>query len=307
MKQKFLCLMLSVLALTLCAMPAGASSPELVTVHVGENTAPVAENKTVETYMGVSVSGTLSAMDPDGDDVNWSLVTSPRKGKAEVKADGSFTYTPKEKKRGRDSFSVTARDAFGGISNVAQVTVTIHRQETAVTYGDTRGTGAEYGALYLAEKGIYTGEKVGETWLFHPGRQVERGEFIAMCVCLTGKEPIEETAISGSEANEAIPVWLRPYTSAASFAGMTTVGGGETTLRADMPLTRAEAAVILSSALKLTDVTGGEVDSCPAWAAQACRNAVECGIMERGDYETLLTMGEAAGMLAAAGAVMEHR
>jgi len=75
--------------------------------------------------MDVSVSGTLTAVDSDDTEFLYAMVTGPKKGTVVLQEDGSFLYTPRENRRGRDTFSFTATDIMGNISNVAQVTIRI--------------------------------------------------------------------------------------------------------------------------------------------------------------------------------------
>jgi hypothetical protein len=52
------------------------------------------------------------------------LVSSPNKGTLKLKADGSFTYTPKKNITGRDTFTYRAKKGTQ-VSNVAKVSITI--------------------------------------------------------------------------------------------------------------------------------------------------------------------------------------
>ena len=80
-----------------------------------------------------SVTGTVSADDPDGDKLTYSLGTGPAFGAVKVTSDGKFTYTPDVDARYRalvtsgvdtDSFTVNISDGFGG-TTTATVNVTI--------------------------------------------------------------------------------------------------------------------------------------------------------------------------------------
>lgn len=60
--------------------------------------------------------------DPDGDDLSAAVASPPRKGQLALRPDGSFTYRPKKRTRGTDTFTYIAEDS-GGLN--AQETVTI--------------------------------------------------------------------------------------------------------------------------------------------------------------------------------------
>jgi hypothetical protein len=62
--------------------------------------------------------------DPDAEALTAILAEPPRKGKVELEADGSFTYTAKKKAKGKDSFTYLAQDP-GGLSATATVEIQI--------------------------------------------------------------------------------------------------------------------------------------------------------------------------------------
>ena len=90
-----------ILALTLSAIPISALES---TAMPRANGAPVAENLELCTYRGVSVSGRLMAVDPDGDVLAYTITTEPRMGRISMTVDGYFVYTPLEEKKGKDYF-----------------------------------------------------------------------------------------------------------------------------------------------------------------------------------------------------------
>ncbi|WP_142392711.1 Ig-like domain-containing protein [Mycobacterium sp. 3519A] len=91
-----------------------------------------APGTTTSTAIG-TVTGTVTADDPDGDKLTYSLGSGPAFGTVKVTADGKFTYTPDVDARYRalvtdgvdtDSFVVNISDAFGG-TTTATVNVEI--------------------------------------------------------------------------------------------------------------------------------------------------------------------------------------
>ncbi len=90
-----------------------------------ESPAPVAENFQLTTNINTSYEGKLSAYDPDEDVVGFEITTSPVKGDIELSEDGSFVYTPRENKKGRDYFGYKAYDAQGNYSQEATVIIKI--------------------------------------------------------------------------------------------------------------------------------------------------------------------------------------
>jgi len=87
------------------------------------NRAPVANAATFQTPRNRPVSGFLTASDPDGDSVTFSIVKQPGKGTVVLDPEtGAFTYTPKRGASGSDSFTFKASDGTLD-SNVATIRI----------------------------------------------------------------------------------------------------------------------------------------------------------------------------------------
>lgn len=56
------------------------------------------------------ITGTVGAVDPDGDALVYTVSTGPKNGTVEMDADGGFTYTPNAGFTGADGFTVTVSD-----------------------------------------------------------------------------------------------------------------------------------------------------------------------------------------------------
>ncbi|HEU5100853.1 MAG TPA: Ig-like domain-containing protein [Roseiflexaceae bacterium] len=80
----------------------------------------------IEVGYNFQYSGTLSATDPEGAALTYSIVSNGSKGVARITdaTTGAFTYTPSAGATGNDSFTFKASDGQLD-SNVATVTVTI--------------------------------------------------------------------------------------------------------------------------------------------------------------------------------------
>ena len=277
------------------------------------NAAPVVENQELETYRGVSVGGQLTAHDPDGDGVTFEVTTQPMKGAVDISPEGYFVYTPKEGKRGKDYFGFRAVDSFGNASQEGTVIIKLIKQKTKVTYSDMTGDGAEYAALVLAENGVFTGEKVGESYVFSPDTELDRGKFLSMCMAAADCDVLRGVTSTGFQDDEAIGPWLKPYVATALMNGYIS-GQGASGAAFDPAgsLTVGEACVTLNNVLGVTNVVSaaayvGEEDSGATWA-QAVANLTACGVMERDlDVETVLTRAGAAEMLAKAIALLAGR
>ncbi len=307
---------IAILLLCLSLLAGAALAVEVETVTVSTTTSannpPVAENLSLSTYRDVSVSGEFKAVDPEGDLLSFRITAAPGKGSVSVQG-SSFVYTPDSGRRGRDRFSYQAVDAEGNASADASVSIRIEKQSCPVSYPELNGSGLQYAAVRLAEKGIFTGEKVSLCWCFSPDTPLKRGDFLTMCAALTGMEPLEDVTRTGFYDDESISPWQKPYVSAALLYGVVqgnTGDSGKAVFRGDQPITRAEAAVMLNSFLEISDTSGLIYsDEVPGWAAQAVANLRSCDICSGDGFyaERVLTRGDAAEMLSAAMDVLEAR
>lgn len=273
-----------------------------------DNMPPVAEDMELKTYKNIALTGMFAASDPDGDALTFRITTKPKRGEMELAEDGSFRYTPFQNKTGTDTVTYVAVDAYGNTSPEARITIKIEKPSTKTTYADMDGHPACYAALRLIEHDVFTGEQICGSYYFNPDTVLTRGEFLVMAMKAVGlDENLTQAAVTGFADDSETAAWIKPYAQAALKAGI--IGGVETgdgrkMLRADQPVTVAEAAVILNKAADMADVTVmGQIEleqAVPAWAAQAARNMDAVGVMSMDqveDWSGVLTRAEAARML----------
>ena len=137
----------------------GTSSSNVATVTITiapVNDAPVANGDSYSiTFHGtltISAPGVLgNDTDAEGNSLTAVLVSGTTQGTLTFNANGSFTYTHTGASLGTDSFTYQAQDAFGGVSNVATVTIDIANMppgansDSYISVGNTElrvGTGA---------------------------------------------------------------------------------------------------------------------------------------------------------------------
>ena len=277
--------------------------------------APVAQDLELKAYRGVPCTGTLKAVDDGDGALTFRVVTPPEKGTLELGEDGVFVYTPDRDRAGTDRFTYTATDAGGATGAPAEVKIRISRVASGVEYADTARLSCATAAVDLAERGVFTGSRVGGDWFFEPERAVTRGEFVAMAMAAAGLDGSDVT-VTGFCDDEQIPSWAKGCAAGALAAGV--VYGTPTeegmAFRAGSEITLSEAAAVLDRVLKVTDVDlaalGGEER--PAWCAQAVANLESVSIAPVGGFsgESLsrgLTRGEAAELLSAAMTLADAR
>jgi hypothetical protein len=109
------------------------------------NGPPVAQAGTLTLAQDTSASGTLAAVDPEGNRMTYTIVSAGTLGTAVITnpATGAYAYTPKPNLYGTDTFTFKATDSQSADSNPAAVTVTI----TQVNHAPV----AQAGSLTLAQ------------------------------------------------------------------------------------------------------------------------------------------------------------
>lgn len=266
-----------------------------ISVRGKEDKAPIAEDLAAETYKNLPTTGKLKVSDPEGQAMTYTVTRQPRRGTLEIREDGSFTYTPKKNKIGVDSFTYTATDPAGKVSREATVTITILKPTDAAQYTDTVGRDCRFAAEWMRHSGIFVGEQTAGNPCFSPDRPVTRGEFTAMLAKALDLKPEEDLALTGY--TDEIPTWLQPYLAAAVRAGLTAGLPQQDVFGADEPITGAEAAVMLQSALDLT-VSSDSLSwdgTVPVWAEHSLAALSGSG-MEL-DAAASLTRGDTAKLL----------
>ena len=272
-----------------------------ISIRGKEDKAPVAEDSAIETYKNLPNQGKLKVSDPEGQTMIFTLSRKPRRGEVVLNEDGTFTYTPKKNKVGVDSFTYTATDPAGHVSREATVTVQILKPTDSRQYTDTVGTEYRFAAEWMRNTGLFVGEKVSGKECFYPEKTVTRGEFLTMVVDALDI-PLEDTAYSAVPSDT--PQWLKPYLAAAIRSGLTAGLPEEADgcFHAELPITGAEAAVMLQNALDLTisretveTAATEQTDTVPAWAQVSLTALADHGITM--DADAPLTRGETAQVL----------
>ena len=269
--------------LVYCPIGGGEVQPSRaleLSILTGKNEAPVCRDVKFETYKNIANTGVLSASDPEGDTLTYQLVKEPKRGTVDIAPDGSFTYTPAQNKVGKDVFTYTATDSAGNVSNVANVTVKIVKPTDKAMYQDLAGDTLAYTAMWLKDRGVYTGKRIAGNLCFEPEGTLTRGEFLVMAMKLLGAEPESARLTSGFADESKTPAWMRPYIVSAFKSGMVSgvTSPDGMVFRPSSNLTRAEAAVMLQNILDLPQSQEAAVfsEDCavPVWA-QASVSALE--------------------------------
>ncbi|MCQ2421015.1 MAG: Ig-like domain-containing protein [Clostridia bacterium] len=290
----------------ICAGSLGQKQTLKLRLLGDKDQAPVCADSAFETYKNIANSGTLKATDDSGQALTYQIVREPSRGTVELHEDGSFTYTPNHNKVGKDSFTFTAADAAGNVSNEACVKIRIVKPTDKAMYTDMQDDRDAYLAMWLKDQGVYTGKTVAGNLCFEPEGTVSRGEFLIMTMQLLGTQKDDAALTSGFADEEQTPNWMRPFIVSALRNGMITGVNSENGLvfRPQAALTRAEAAVMLQNILELPKSDSRSVFSSidetavPVWAADAVDALSNAGIeITRLDAAEPITRLEAGRLL----------
>lgn len=263
----------------------------------------------VSTHQNVTLYGSLPCYDPDGDDTYIEIVSYPQKGLLilEDVQTGSYRYLPYADSTGKDSFIYVAKDKYGNYSPSAEVSLSINKSQTPVTYVDLNASPYYNAALTMTEKGIMSGTQVGSSVYFYPENTVSRAEFTVMAMNaagITNINPCEQTVF----ADDAdIPSHMKSYIAAAYDMGY--IKGseidGKLCFLPTKEITRAEAAVMLANMLDAAAPTVTPVfddsDEIPTWAQASIYSLSFMGVLESNGNNispaSAVTRGDAAEIL----------
>ena len=149
------------------------SNTAIVSVNIASvNTAPVANDASMNVVVNAVTFGVLSASDADGDAMTYSIVTNGGQGFAVITnaATGEFAYTSNAGASGSDSFTYKVND---GQDDSIVATVSIQLVETASvdTVADNNDGGVSSGSsnlLFIILMTILLGLRMRLTRIYHP-------------------------------------------------------------------------------------------------------------------------------------------
>ena len=104
------------------------------------NSNPVANGQTVNGVEDTPVSFRLSAIDPDGDWIDYTVLSDPEHGTLSGRAP-DLTYSPDAEYNGQDSLTFRASDSFGGTSTAVVTIIIASVNDPPAAYDDQASTG----------------------------------------------------------------------------------------------------------------------------------------------------------------------
>lgn len=241
----------------------------------------------VQTQKNIAVYGQMRATDPEGDGLNYFVISYPKKGTLSVldRETGEFRYAPRAGMTGRDSFTFVARDAYGNYSYPATVSLSVGENGGLASYADMKENEAHHAALVLAEQKIMLGTLVGDGMYFDPDGTLSRGEFLVMAMKAAGVAPAAGVDATWFDDDAAIADPIKPYVATAQLYGYVNGSFDGTGLYfyPNEKITRAEAAVILYNLAEVSTPTVlpvfADASDVPVWARVPAAALCEAGIL----------------------------
>ena len=272
------------------------------TVAEGSDDAPC-----ITTQSGISVYGKLTATDPEGDMLEYSVIKYPAYGTLKIDEKGEFIYTPTEKRCGYDKFVYTVRDEYGNYTKPQTVTLKVIERMSDVVFCDMKDRSGYNAAVSMSAMGIMSGSRLGDDIYFNPDGSVSRAEFVAMAMKALSVKADTTLTSTFFDDNDSIPSSLVSYVATAARCGI--VNGAfennELNFRPNDTITRCEAAIIMSNLISLkseyavfSEIDG--IDTVPVWARPHGGAMYEVGVFSEGDelnMQDLLTREDVAEYL----------
>lgn len=237
--------------------PSSGGKYGVMTLFVLEeiNLSPYFGEFTFDTAKNISHKGYLEAVDPEGDDITYSVTVSPRHGTLRLidAKSGFFMYTPKVDFTGRDTFSVRATDSYGNRSETKRIILHVNETENTTVFYDMTNHWAHLSASRICASSLMKGVEADGKLYFEPEKAVTRGDFLAIAMISAGLEPkVEKVFASSFYDDSSVPVNIKSYAQAALTMGI--VSGyeenGNVLFKSTEPITRQDAALIISRILE---------------------------------------------------------
>ncbi|MBO7195782.1 MAG: S-layer homology domain-containing protein [Clostridia bacterium] len=276
--------------------------------YAPETTGDTVSTASISTQESISVYGNLGATDPEGDEIEYIIVTYPGHGILTIteQENGRYCYTPTDGYVGKDKFTYVVRDEYGNYSKPVSVSVRITKRMSDVVYRDMVDREEYNAAVAMTAMGIMSGVQLGDDQYFHPDERVTRAEFVAMAMKCAGIRV--DSTLSGTyfDDDEDISVSLKGYIATAQRAGI--INGdfkdGKLVFSPNEEITRYEAAKILATMLGV-DAEGEESvfatdNDIPVWARAGVYAMCSMGVFDDSDSSSLtetITRGDVAEYL----------
>ena len=271
------------------------------------NYAPSAEDvAVVNTQSGIACFGRLEGNDPEGDYIEFMVVSYPKNGELVLdKESGKYSYMPRGEFVGKDKFSFVVRDCYGNFSKVQVANIKVSERMCDAVFVDMEGREEYNGAVAMAAMGVMSGKIVGDDVYFEADKTVTRAEFVSMAMKAMGIKADSTITKSFFDDDSDIPKSLRPYVATAARLGI--VGGdfveGRLVFGPNEEISNYEIAEILAAiaGFETGEEAGefSEADGAPVWARASVSAMYMLGVFDVEDTlpDAVATRAEVADYL----------
>ncbi len=246
---------------------------------------------TVKTQQNISVYSSVSASDPEGDRLEYIVVSYPAEGRVCFLDGGKFCYTPDSDYTGEDKFTYVVRDDYGNYSEPMAVKIEVVNRMCSTVYIDMEDRSEYNAAVAMTAMGIMGGKILGDDVYFNPDEELSRAEFVALAMKSVGVRPDSSISSSYFDDDADIPLSLKPYVATAQRIGLISgdFADGKLTFEPNKSITKYEAAKILASLIGV-DGDGEESvfatdEEIPIWARPAVSAMCMLGVFDVEDAE----------------------
>lgn len=250
---------------------------------------------TVNTQAEISVYGNLDGSDPEGDDIEFIIVSYPKHGTITLLEGegGRYCYSPVDDYTGKDKFTYVVRDEYGNYSEPVVVNLRVIERMCDTVYRDMEAREEYNAAVAMTALGVMGGKMLGDDMYFEPDESVSRAEFVAMAMKCAGIRPDSTLSATYFDDDADISVSLKGYIATAQRTGL--VNGdfkdGKLLFSPTAEITKYEAAKILSTLIG-SDAEGEESvfatdNSIPVWARAGVYAMCSLGVFDADDEATL--------------------
>ncbi len=246
----------------------------------------------VKTQENITVFGTLNATDPEGDELEYIVVSYPKYGRVCMLDGGRFCYTPNEDYTGEDKFSCVVRDEYGNYASPVSVKLEVASRMCSAEYADMEDRAEYNAAVAMTAMGIMGGEIIGDDTYFNPDKTVTRAEFVSIAMKCAGIRADSTISASYFDDDADIPKSLKGYVATAQRIGLINgdFNGEKLLFGPNEPITKYEAAKIMSTLLG-ADADGEESvfatdEDIPVWARSGVYAMCSLGIFDSAEAVT---------------------
>lgn len=249
----------------------------------------------IQTQSAISFYGNLEANDPEGDALEYIIVSYPKHGILSMTENesGRYCYTPVGNYTGKDKFIFVARDEYGNYSDPMTVSVKVTERMCDTIYRDMEDREEYNAAVAMTAMGIMSGMQIGDDLYFRPDEEVSRAEFVAMAMKCAGIKADTTLTATYFDDDSEISASLKGYIATAQRTGLV-VGDfkdGKLLFSPDEKITRYEAAMLLSKLIGADTESEESVfatdSDIPVWARSGVYAMCSMGIFDSGDSSSL--------------------